>query len=1103
MTILCLFGSIFRFYWFLIDYFVFTDFCAFSFQAGEMLKNVAGGHGISAAALLEAKNQVLALQQKLSGKENELTKIATKYSEITTKYSETSELNTSMQAEITKLQERDRQSSAVVNQLMGDVESLKKSGDQRDLLGDVLSKTEHEKVLQELQNSLISVSEHEQKIQELRAALDEEHGEQIVQMKMALREQQQVEIERVGNDLKTILEQNRLLQQQLKEAKSAPVSASSSASDNSELNMQLESLRLENQSYQLQVDTYKTQLEQLNRDVRENVEVQESSSTEFEINTLKAENKAYLDKIEELNVQLQRRDEMSGSAAATATPSGVDPENQLAATQTENQTLRAHIQELTSRLMQYSEVGKYIEALQAENTNCKQHIENLNVQIKQSELTKTENETLRTQIEALNVKIQQIADGATGTSRRRDDDNDNDVSILKEENVSQKELIEELNVKLKQSGAMFAQVAEHYEGVTQEKAAIAEMNDRYKTQIENLTVELQSVLVLKERLQSVESELAAFKESRGEKEPKNTGWEDTEFSLDSDELLEKVRSLEKENEDFQQELVVLHGNLRNFEEVEKESVINKEKLETLNEKLNEYEESVEKAEFELRSLKKSHQRELETIMHQYEMKSKLEVEEVTKELHNTRNEVEKLRNSAIVNEVSEELLNSADDKVTDGETIAENPAIVDELAELREEQSRFIAQLTVKVAEMASEGEEGRLRCRNQLGALRSQLDKIYSNDSQTPRNDDIPNENDIKPGEGFHPENEDNDNESKSIQGLHPGNDNIEWEEQIGEGFHPENEGGGNQSEGFHPENDDDIEFDNDSVDQPENEGEIQPNVNEGFQPENDHNIQPESNDAMHSSPTDNSDMPNSEDSSENRNKSSTAEMSLPDNSGMPNSEGPLENRNKSPVVEMGGLSEGSSEGRNESPAAELGLEDLREELAEKVREIERLLEDHQEELKQQEYCLVESNEIKMRQRENELKVEFHHEMRQLRVELAAENEASTSKVRKEYERKFVENMQMVQAELRSQYEKSLEEQRLKAVESHAHPALNADSDADVTHVIHNLQKENKVRKYAYGGQKMCNSGFSENFTKILQKTFLELFRKIIRYGWFLKKKS
>ena len=1060
-----------------------------------MLKNVAGGHGISAAALLEAKNQVLALQQKLSGKENELTKIATKYSEITTKYSETSELNTSMQEEIVKLQERDRQSSAVVNQLMGDVESLKKSGDQRDLLGDVVSKTEHEKALQELQNSLISVSEHEQKIQELRAALDEEHGEQIVQMKMALREQQQVEIERVGNDLKTILEQNRLLQQQLKEATSAPVSASSSASDNSELNMQLESLRVENQSYQLQVDTYKAQLEQLNREVKMNVEVQESSSTEFEINTLKAENKAYLDKIEELNVQLQRRDEMSESAAATATPSGVDPENQLAATQTENQTLRAHIQELTSRLMQYSEVGKYIEALQAENTTCKQHIENLNVQIKQSELTKTENETLRTQIEALNVKIQQIADGATGTSRRRDDDNDNDVSILKEENVTQKALIEELNVKLKQSGAMFAQVAEHYEGVSQEKAAIAEMNDRYKTQIENLTVELQSVLVLKERLQSVESELAAFKESRGEKEQKNTGWEDTEFSLDSDELLEKVRSLEKENEDFQQEVVVLRGNLRNFEEVEKESVINKEKFETLNEK---YEESMEKAEFELRSLKKSHQRELETIMHQYEMKSKLEVEEVTKELHNARNEVEKLRNSAIVNEVSEELLNSADDKVTDGETIAENTAIVDELAELREEQSRFIAQLTVKVAEMTSEGEEGRLRCRNQLGALRSQLDKIYSNDSQTPRNDDIPDENDIEPSKGFHPENEDNDNESKSIQGLHPGNDDkIEWEEQIGEGFHPENEGGDNKYEGFHPENDDEIEFDKDSVDQPENEGEIQSNVNEGFQPENDHNIQPESNDAMHSSPTDNSDMPNSEDSSENRNKSSTAEMSLPDNSDMPNSEGSSkgslegslegssENRNKSPTAEMGGLSEGSFEDRNESPAAELGLEDLREELAEKVREIERLLEDHQEELKQQEYCLVESNEIKMRQRENELKVEFHHEMRQLRVELAAENEASTSKVRKEYERKFVENMQMVQAELRSQYEKSLEEQRLKAVESHAHPALNADSDADVTHIIHNLQKENKVRKYAYGGQKMCNSGFFGKFHKNTSKNF------------------
>ena len=227
-----------------------------------------------AQQLNQVNEEYAALKQKDSDNSEIMRRLTTDFDQIpglTQQVQDLTEANSRLVGEVDKLRadadrgsalekeneelkRKDKENATVVQQLMGDVESLKR----------------HSSPSPE---GTTDLSNQEQHLEKLRSELEEIHGQQIVLMKEQLREQMNSELEDLSKKLETTLIENAQLNEDLKKA---------NKSDNlkhsdSDLNEQLEQLRTDKMSTQ-------KELEDLQKKHEENVvKIQELNA---EIETL-------------------------------------------------------------------------------------------------------------------------------------------------------------------------------------------------------------------------------------------------------------------------------------------------------------------------------------------------------------------------------------------------------------------------------------------------------------------------------------------------------------------------------------------------------------------------------------------------------------------------------------------------------------------------------------------------------------------------------------------------------------------------------------------------------------------------------------------------
>ncbi len=100
-------------------------------------------------------------------------------------------------AENNALRKKEKENTAVIQQLMSDIENLKKSGAAPDQMPSTQDKSD----------------EHARELENLRSELEEMHGEQIVMMKEQVREQMQGQIDEVKKRLEEVLKEKTELEE--------------------------------------------------------------------------------------------------------------------------------------------------------------------------------------------------------------------------------------------------------------------------------------------------------------------------------------------------------------------------------------------------------------------------------------------------------------------------------------------------------------------------------------------------------------------------------------------------------------------------------------------------------------------------------------------------------------------------------------------------------------------------------------------------------------------------------------------------------------------------------------------------------------------------
>ena len=240
-------------------------------------------YNLAAQQLNQINEEYAALKQKDSNNSEIMRKLTTDLDQIpglTQQIQDLTEMNTKLTAEVDtlaaeaksksaldkeneELKRRDKENAAVVQQLVSDIESLKKSGSPSREDGSGRS------------------NEQAQEFERLRSELEEEHGQQIVMMKEQLREQMNSQIEDLNEKLEDTLKENAQLTKDLKE-----VNKSNEYSPNTNLQEQLEQLQSDKTSVQ-------KELEELKKKHEENVvKIQELNAEIETLGNYDAENMA-------------------------------------------------------------------------------------------------------------------------------------------------------------------------------------------------------------------------------------------------------------------------------------------------------------------------------------------------------------------------------------------------------------------------------------------------------------------------------------------------------------------------------------------------------------------------------------------------------------------------------------------------------------------------------------------------------------------------------------------------------------------------------------------------------------------------------------------
>ncbi len=437
--------------------------------------------------LTEEMEQIPQLLQRVTDLTSDNSKLNTQVEELNSKLKDHEVLS----AENEKLKKRDLESAAVVQQLMGDVEVLKRS-----------STPPREAAQREGSSS--------QELERLRAELEEEHGQQIVMMKEQLREQMKAEVEELSVKLEAAVTENRDLRQHMKLSNDSQQELLDTLRKEKEsVVAEVESLRQQNEEYSLKVEqlqrhldsetTAAAQLERATKDL--DALRTEKASVDQEFDDLKQKHEEDELKISQLQTDLMSAMQSSEDEVANAT---WKMENQLkdeqsrftealdAGLQATKQRLETEIDKLTARL---EGVTRNLEDVKSKNEALKSSKEEVQEELEQLRSRKDE--------ETAGLK-KKVAEQEVEIERLKEDMKTQEMSVTEaqvsgskdEENITEQleeKLGEQISVQKEEFTKGIENLTRQLTSATEQKASLE--NQLRKTIQEK--AELEEVLVMK------------------------------------------------------------------------------------------------------------------------------------------------------------------------------------------------------------------------------------------------------------------------------------------------------------------------------------------------------------------------------------------------------------------------------------------------------------------------------------------------------------------------------------------------------------------------------------------------------------------------------
>ena len=429
-------------------------------------------YNLAAQQLNQVNEEYAVLKQKDSDNSEIMRKLTTDLDQIpglTQQIQDLTEMNTKLITEVDKLtaeaesksaldkeneelKRRDKENAAVVQQLMSDIEGLKKNAPPSREDGSGRS------------------NEQAQEFERLRSELEEEHGQQIVMMKEQLREQMNSLIEDLNKKLEAALKENAQLTEDLKEVNK------SNEYGNPDTNLQ-------------------EQLEQLQSD---------KTSVQKELEELKKKHEENMVKIQELNAEIETLGNYDAENMAAIQSRMEETLNDRVNAAREH--LESKMGELTQRLQlaeqRYQEVEGKNTSLNLMNTQLQQKLE---VQDALSQ----ENNTLRDQtselvglVDKLKKEMENMqktsneADVGAGVQMQKlkadlEEDHGKQITILKEQFVNE---IQNLTKELESAIDGKKSVESELQSVLSENKDIKEREttatEQYRIELDKLKLKL-------------------------------------------------------------------------------------------------------------------------------------------------------------------------------------------------------------------------------------------------------------------------------------------------------------------------------------------------------------------------------------------------------------------------------------------------------------------------------------------------------------------------------------------------------------------------------------------------------------------------------------
>ena len=505
---------------------------------------------------------------RLTEQIQDLTESNSKYRNELERLTTLAETKEKVEKENEELKKRERENTAVVQQLMSDIEGLKKGQTPPNQVDNGQSVNQ----LQELER--------------LRSELEEMHGQQIVMMKEQLREQMNSQIEDLNNKLKATSKENAQLSEQVQELNESvttmglqPKVIEDSADPESDLRYQLERLRDDKASWEKELEDLKQKhqedvlkIQQLNAEIEsaggsadhvsatnENLEeeisklTQKLANAEQQHNEIEVHNSDLITSKTQLEQKLEEVQKTLGEENNALRMKATEMESVIEKLHKELETLQIasdgtqinEIEKIKAKLEE--EHGQQISIMKEQLVN---DIQNLTRQL---EVFATEKASLESELEGSLRENENMREKEASSTQEYQREIEKLKQDMNEAEKMKDDLAVQLNQQVDQARAEVETLQTRLDEL--EKKHQEEMASRLKDEYENTTERVQEVRLTMEEtyLQKNNSVKEGTKRRIGDLENKIVDLQEEKTKL-MKEFLEKEENFEKQKAEMQQQV---------------------------------------------------------------------------------------------------------------------------------------------------------------------------------------------------------------------------------------------------------------------------------------------------------------------------------------------------------------------------------------------------------------------------------------------------------------------------------------------------------------------------------------------------------------------